>query len=105
MARADGDALHVKDLRDVVRVNAVDVERHDARPPVSRRPIQREAVDLAEAAECIRGELVLVRLDRLEPDLGDVVERDAKAVRLRDRGRAGLELVRQLVPARAFERD
>ena len=46
-----------------------------------------------------------MRLDRLETDVGDVVERDAEAVRLRDRGRARLELVRQLVPARAVERD
>src|SRR5258705_9114774 len=46
-----------------------------------------------------------MRLDRLEAVLGDVVERNAEAVCLRDRGRAGLELVRKLVPARALERN
>ena len=44
-------------------------------------------------------------LDRLEPDRGHVVDRDPEAVRLGDRGRPRLELVRQLVPARPVERN
>ena len=48
---------------------------------------------------------MLVLLDRVEPDRRHVVDRDAEAVRLGDRRRARLELVRQLVPARAVERD
>ena len=44
-------------------------------------------------------------LDRLEPDLVEVVDRRAEPDRLRDRSGAGLELVRELVPRRPLDRD
>src|SRR2546427_600429 len=34
MARADRDAAHVEDLRHVVRMDVVDIERHDPCPPL-----------------------------------------------------------------------
>src|SRR4051812_49935890 len=40
VAGADRHALPVQDLRDVVRVNALDVERDDPGAPVGRRPIR-----------------------------------------------------------------
>src|SRR5436190_1417062 len=55
----DRDALHVENLRDIVRMDAVDVERHDAGTARGGRPVQRDAGDLAEPAEGVRGELVL----------------------------------------------
>ena len=105
VAGADGDALPVEDLRDVVRVHALELEADDAGAPVGRRPEDADAGDLREPVHRLHDELVLVLLDRLEPDRGDVVDRDPEAVRLGDRGRARLELVRQLVPARPVERD
>ena len=68
-------------------------------------PKTRHAVDLGHTLHRLHGQLVLVVLDRLEADLGDVVERDPEPVGLGDRRRAGLELVGELVPARAVECD
>src|SRR5918994_4259771 len=48
---------------------------------------------------------MLVNLDRLEPGLDQVVDGSTEADGLGDRGRAGLELVGQLVPGRAVELD
>jgi hypothetical protein len=48
---------------------------------------------------------VLVLLDCLDADPGEVVDRGAQPDRLGDRGRAGLELVRKLVPGRLLDRD
>ena len=105
VAGADGDALPVEDLRDVVRMDPGDVERDDPGTPLDGRPEDADPVELGELGQRVLGQLVLVPLDRVEADLVEVVDRDAEAVGLRNRGCAGLELVRQLVPARAVERD
>src|SRR5687768_7126515 len=86
-------------------MDALDVEGDDPGAPLRRRAEETDPVELREPAERVRGQLVLVRLDRGEADLGEVVDRDPEAVRLRDRGRSRLELVGELVPARAVERD
>src|SRR5439155_21215580 len=78
MAFADRYALHVENLGDIVRMDALDVERHDARTSVRRRPVQREPVELAEAAEGIRGDLVVVCLDCNEPNCFDVCYRSSE---------------------------
>ena len=56
-----------------------------------------------DPAERVRRELVLVRLDRVEADGVQVVDRRAEADRLGHRRRARLELVRQLAPRRPVE--
>jgi hypothetical protein len=97
---ADRDALPVKDLGDVVRMDALDVERDDPRAPLRRWPEDVHSRQLGQALERVGGEGVLVLLDCLHADLGQVVDRGAHPDRLADRGRAGLELVRKLVPGR-----
>ena len=64
-----GDAAQVEDLRHVVRVHAVDVEGDDAGAPLRRRPVEAHAGDLAEPLERVRGELLLVVLDRVQADV------------------------------------
>ena len=59
----------------------------------------------ARRLERVHGELVLVPLDRLEPDLVDVVDRRAEPDRLGDRLRARLVLRGHLAPGRLLERD
>ena len=86
-------------------MHVLELETDDSGSAIGRRPEDAQAGNLTELLHRADDELVLVRLDRLETDLGDVVERDAEPVRLGDRGRARLELVGQLVPAGAVERD
>ena len=54
VAGADRDALPVEHLRDVVRVDPVDVERDDPGAALRRRAVARDAVDLAELLERVR---------------------------------------------------
>src|SRR3954468_8329256 len=82
VARANGDVLPVEDLRDVVRVHVLELEADDAGAAGGGRAEHADAVDLGESIHRLHDELVLVGLDRLEADLGDVVERDAEPVRL-----------------------
>ena len=102
---ANGDAVHVEDLRDVVRMDAFDVERDDSRAPVRRRPVADEARHVGKPLERVDEQLALVLLDRSDADIGDVVDRGAESHGFRDRLRSGLELVRQLAPGRLLERD
>src|SRR5215207_265687 len=102
---ADRDAFPVEHLRNVVGVDPLDVEREDPGAPLGRRPVAGDPLDLPEPVERVHEELVFVRLDRLQPDLGQVVDGRAEADGLGDRGRTGLELVGQLVPACAVELD
>ena len=48
VAGADRDAVEVQDLRYVVRMDPLDVEGHDPRAPLRRRPVQRHSWNLAE---------------------------------------------------------
>ena len=102
---ADGDTFPVQDLGDVVRVHVGELEADDAGAAVGGRAEDADAGDLEQRVHRVHDELVLMRLDRFEANLGDVVECDTEPVALCDRGRAGLELVGKLVPARALERD
>ena len=69
--------------------------------PISRTPVHR-----ADAPSVARGQQRrLVRADRVEPDGPHVVDRRAEPDRAGDVRRAGLELVRQIVPGAALERD
>src|SRR6266508_3898530 len=58
----DRDALHVEDLRDVVRMDAVEIEREDARPPLGRRTVRGQARHVADQIE---RELLVYALDLL----------------------------------------
>ena len=105
MAGADRDARQVEDLRDVVGMDPLHVERDDPRAPVGGRAVERHARDLGELAERVLRELVLVLRDLVQADRLEVVDRRAEADRLGDRRRARLELVRQLAPRRLVRAD
>src|SRR5437868_15339201 len=76
---ADGDSVLVEHLRDVVRVHVAEVEADDPGAPLRRRPVERDAGDLAELLERVGGERMLVLLDRFQPDPLQVVDRGAEA--------------------------
>ena len=65
VACADGDALPVEDLGNVVGVDAVDVERDDPRAAVGRRPEHTHPGKLVELRHRLVDESVLVRLAQL----------------------------------------
>src|SRR5437867_11455265 len=48
---ADRDSLEVEDLRDVVRMVRLEVERDDPGPPLDRRPVRDQLGNLGEALE------------------------------------------------------
>src|SRR5215204_2210432 len=68
VARADRDALPVQNLRDVVRVDALHVERDDPGPLLRRRAVQLDPRHVTEALQRVGDEVVLMLLDRVEPD-------------------------------------
>ena len=86
-------------------MDALDVEGDDAGAAVGRRPVDGDPVELRETLDRVTDEILLVLLDRIQADLGDVVDRGAHPVGLDERGRAGLELVREVVPGRLLDRD
>ncbi len=100
VTRADGHALPVEHLRDVVRVDVVERERDDARAALGRRTEEPDAGDVGERAERVLGQVVLVLLDRLEAHRREVVDGGAEADRLGHGRGARLELVRQVAPRR-----
>ena len=100
VSRADGDAFHVQDLRDVVGMQVAEVERDDAGAPLGRRAVELDPRNVGQLLQRVHGEVVLVLLDRLEPGCGDVVDGGREPHRLGDRLRARLELRRHLAPGR-----
>src|SRR5205823_11796340 len=63
VAGADGNALPVEDLRDVVRVHVLELEADDARSAVCGWPEDADARDLGERVHRLHDQLALVRLD------------------------------------------
>ena len=61
---AHRDTLPVEHLRDVVRMDAVDVQRDDARASLRGRAVGRDPRELAQTPERVLDEIVLVLLDR-----------------------------------------
>src|SRR5436190_23569007 len=98
MPGPDRDTLGIEDLRDVVRMDVAEVERNDSRSAIRWRPVQNDAGNLPEPLQRVRGELLLVVLDRLEPDRVQVVDRRAEPDGLGDRRGSRLELVRHVAP-------
>ena len=96
VAGAHAHALTAEDLADVVWVGALDRERRE-RAAVGRiaRAMQREARNLEQPIQQLRGQRLLVRVDRLDPDLLDEVNGRTEPDRLGDRRRAGLEFAGQ----------
>src|SRR5258708_3639665 len=78
MAGANRDALHVENLRDVMRMDPLDVERDDACAPLGRRAVERDAGYVREAPERVGSELLLVLVDRLEAGRVEVVDGGAE---------------------------
>src|SRR5205085_267922 len=72
VARAHGDVLPIEDLRDVVRVDALELEADDAGPAVCGRAEHADPADLGERVHRLHDELVLMRLDRLETHVRDI---------------------------------
>jgi hypothetical protein len=105
VARAHADAARADDLRDVVRVDALDGEGEDR--AAGRRvggAVQRDAVQVADAVHGVGDEVELVGADAVHPDLAEPVHGGAEADDLRDGRRAGLELRRDLGEAHALLR-
>jgi hypothetical protein len=103
MTRADRDALAIDDRSDVVRVDAVEHERQDARL-AARRSDEAETVDGGERLGSVLEQVLLVLANPRKADRLDVVDRHAKRDGPGNIRCAGLELVRQVVPRRFFER-
>src|SRR5215469_5756402 len=96
MARTHRDTAVVEYLAEVVGVDAVQFERDGAAPVLGgRRTEDAKSLDVSQRRQGLAEQLLLVRPDGVRPHLGEVVDRRAKADRLRDRHRAGLELVRR----------
>src|SRR6266487_2138151 len=105
VAGTNRDAVHVEDLCHVVRVDPFDVERDDSRTPVGGRAVADEARYVGQTVERVDEQLTLVLLDRTDAHVAHVVDRSSEPYGLRDRLRAGLELVGKLAPGRLLERD
>src|SRR5581483_5549392 len=105
VAGADRDPLVVEELRHVVRVDALDVEHDDPGPPIRRGAVERDAGNVGKRLESVGREPMLVRLDRLEPDRIEVVDRRSEADGLGDWRGPGLELRRKLAPRRLLVAD
>ena len=86
-------------------MDALDVERDDPGAPLGRRPEDPHPRQLVEGGHRLLDEHVLVALDRVEPDVRDVVDRRAEADGLGDRRGPRLELVGKLVERRLVEPD
>src|SRR3569833_4114865 len=105
-----GHTVRGQDLAHVVRVDlpsvqAVERERQGSAAVRGRgRAEEPQALDLAQLRERVLEQLVLVRVDLLETDVADVVDRRRQTGRLGDRHRAGLELVRRRSVRRTFHR-
>ncbi len=104
VARADRHALAIDDRADVVRVDAVHDERQRRSPCARAVPIDAHARQRFDALPSPSASSArLVRANRVEPDRPHVLDRGAEADGARDVRRAGLELVRQVVPRAALE--
>jgi hypothetical protein len=66
MAGTDRNALPVEDLRHVVRMDALEVERDDPRAPFRRRAVQGDSGHVVQALQGVLEQLVLMPRDRVE---------------------------------------
>src|SRR5262249_28447072 len=106
MAGADGDALGVEQRGDVVRVQALDGERHHG-PAVDGhgRAVHRDPGDSSKALERLARERPLVLADSLHAELLQVFDRRSQPDRLGDRRCARLEPPGKVVPLGAIDPD
>ena len=79
--------------------------RRTARCLLARGADHAHARDLVERPRRVGQQLALVRGDGVQPEALDVVDGGTQADDAGDVGRAGLELVRDLVPGRPLEAD
>ena len=94
MAGADGDALFVEQLGDVVGMGFGEREAHEAGAVVGRRAKDLEAVDFQQTVVRISAEFVFVLCDFFEADEIQVVDRCAEGDGRRDWRRTGFEFCR-----------
>src|SRR5262245_50267917 len=92
MSHAHLNTELVENLPDVMRVNAVERERHRA-ATVSRvlRTVDAQTFDGCERVERVTGQLVLVCGDGGHVEPAQIVDRDAERDGFRDRRRTRLE--------------
>ena len=76
VASAHSDALSVEDGANIVRMDAVELERHYG-GLVACRADETDAVDFAQPLRGVLQQFALVRGDTLDPDAGDVIDRRA----------------------------
>src|SRR4051794_15330914 len=88
-----------------MRMDLTEVERDDSGAALCWGPVEPDVRNFRQAAQCVRGELVLVSLDCLESDRLEIVDRKAGAVRLGNGRRARLEFMRQLAPGGLVDAD
>jgi len=91
VAGPDSNGGVVEHLREVVGVDALDVERHQATTLFAGgRAVDLDIVELREPVECVLCEFVLVALDALHPDVVEVLDGLGECDPLRDWRRARL---------------
>ncbi len=91
LPRTHRNALAVEHGRDVVGMRGAVEREGEDRGLVRSGALQVQPVEPAEPRRRVIPQVRLVRGDRCHPEAAQVVERDAEADLLHDRGRPGLE--------------
>src|SRR6187455_519101 len=103
MTRPNRHTLAIDDGPDVVWVDAVHHER-DYGCFVTSRSNQPQSIHRLKTCGRVRHQGLLVRGNRVEPNLAEIVDRGVQGDRAGDVWRAGLELERQVGPRASLER-
>ena len=96
MAGAHRDMVLIEDLRDVVRMHALEVEGKNAEPPLAGTE-QLETRNARQPVDPVPGQRLLVLENVVASELLDEVDRRAEADRPGYVRRAGFEPVRRLL--------
>ena len=102
--RAHGDAQAVEQRAHVQVVDAAHQEGDDG-VPLPGLAQYAHAGNAAHALQCITGQFLLVRMDVVHAQAGDVIEGARQPRGGHVVGRAGLELERQFIEGGTFESD
>src|SRR5713226_3310620 len=106
VAGADADALAIQDLGQVVGVHVAVTEGDSAATDLDvTRAVDLDLGHLAQGAERVGGELLLVLTDGLHADAPQVVDGYTQADHVGHVGRASLEFPGQLVPGGVIQPD
>ncbi len=103
VAGADGDAPIVQYGAGVVRVHPVDIEADDPRAVL--RPVEGDSRDVAECLARLGDQRAFVRMDRVERQFLDPIDRGLQPDRADDVRSAGFEPHRRIEIRGLLERD